>query len=205
MDYSSDPECSLKNNSTYLVWVTVWKVALNLWLCQISVFVWQRDATSGWQDSARTSQTSCKNTISVSYSLLWYSILQNHSRHSTVKVFIEGHRWKVAGWKFLEILEIFGWLCRPAVHENFTFSMYDSNCHKQSGRHDLNRQTRGLKSGSNRDTKSEKACCLGHLKHLPVLGWCKSMVSRRSYQGKIDCKKGDLRRYRCNWFAWLCK
>ena len=151
MDYSSDPECSLKNNSTCLVWVTVWKVALNFWLCQISVFVWQRDATSGWQDSARTSQTSCKNTIFVSYSLLWYSILQNQSRHSTVQFFIEWYEWKIAGRK--NFLQIFIGLLLLAVDENYTLSMYDSKSYKQSWQHASSRRLLGPTSGSNPDVK----------------------------------------------------
>ena len=184
MDYSFDPECSLENNSTHLAWVAVWKVALILWLCQNSVSVWQRDTTSGWQDRARTSQLIFKilSKSRINYYVIrfWKNIVGIQRSKFSLNGISERLQDDIfrRSWRSLD--DYFG----LRFMKKYTFSMYDSNCHKQARRHDLNRRLLCPKSGSNRDSKSKKAYYLVHLKHLPVLGWCESMVSRGSYLGK---------------------
>ena len=205
MDYSFDPECSLENNSTHLAWVAVWKVALILWLCQISVSVWQRDTTSGWQDRARTSQLSFKilSKSRINYYVIrfWKNIVGIQRSKFSLNGISERLQDDIfrRSWRSLD--DYFG----LRFMKKYTFSMYDSNCHKQARRHDLNRRLLCPKSGSNRDSKSKK--CINWC----IWGICQRLSGVNRWflgdhiEGKIDCKKGDLRRYRCKRFAWLCK
>ena len=138
--------------------------------------------------------------------LLCYLGLQKHSRDSTVKVFIECYQWKIAGWYFFGDLGDL-WMTISAC---VSWKSTPSRCATlivTSRQGDTNWIGDFLVPNQDRTVI---------VKVKKLINWCIWGICQRlsgvnrwflgdHTEGKIDCKKGDLRRHRCNGFAWLCK
>ena len=127
--------------------------------------------------------------------------LQSYIRYATVQFFIEWYEWKIAGRK-----NFFANLHRTTFAGRW-WKLHPLNVWLQELQAVMATCFEQTTSWSHIRIESwcqkKKSWCLTHLRHFPVIEWYKSLVFRVLQQGKIDCKKGDLRRHRCSWFAWL--